>query len=156
MKKAQIEILGLAVIVIILVIGGVFFIKYNIGKKDSNLGSYTDPEMAQSFLNALMKTDTDYSIVSNVISNCYSVKNHLCGGDCCDYAHYIMTSALEATLGEWGKSYRLTIRKGSDKKIKDIPANSDCTDLSEKEQPGFYSIPPPPEPIIVKLEICKS
>jgi hypothetical protein len=158
-KRAQTEIIGVILIVIILIVAGVFMLRMRLAKKTTTTDTYTDPKLAQSFLNALMNTKTEKNInVYDIIKDCYSNKNDLCGstttGNCCDYAYETMKNALEATLGEWSRSYRLTVRRGNEKRIEDIPENSKCNDYSEKEQPGIYYIPPPPA-IIVTLEICK-
>jgi hypothetical protein len=158
-QKGQTEIMGVAIIVIILVIAGVFFLAMR-SKNASNSQSFTDPELSQSLLNSIMNTKTErYMIVQDIIKDCYSNHNENCRSDtisdCCDYAHQTLTNALNATLGKWQRSYRLTVIKGSEKKIEDIPENSGCNDFSEEEQPGIVFIPPPPL-IIVTLEICKS
>ena len=157
-KKAQTEIIGVVLIVIILVIAGFFMIGLKMrNSNNSDLGSFEDPELAQSFLNALMDTKTERNIlVKDAIEDCYSERNDLCGQtDCCSYARAVMVNALSATLDDWQKSYRLQVRRGSEKLINDIPEIGLCNDFSEKEQPGTYPIPSRPEPIIVKLEICK-
>jgi hypothetical protein len=158
-KKAQTEILGVAIIVIILVIAGAFMLRMSLSKKESQLESYVDPEVAQSFLNALMNAETERTVeVSQIIRDCYDGQNDLCRetGSCCEYAYITMRNALDATLGEWGRIYRLTVRKGDEPlpRIRDIPEGSECDDLAQKEQPGFYPIPSSPI-ITVKLEICK-
>lgn len=158
--KAQTEIVGVVIIVIILIIGGFFLLTLNLNKKKINAQTILDPKLADNFLQAIIKTKTDRNlIVSDIIQNCYSNKNDLCGttttSDCCDYASQILKNALEATLGNWSRDYRLTIRRGNEKRINDIPENSKCQgDFVEKEQIGIYYIPPPPL-IIVTLEICK-
>ncbi len=158
-KKAQTEIIGIVIIVIILVIAGFFMISQRLKKQSSPSDSFIDPKLSQSFLNTLMNTKTEKNvIVSDIIKDCYSNRNDLCSSsnvkDCCEYAHDTIQNALDATLGEWQKSYRLTIEKNKQKKIDDI-STSGCNAFSEKEQPGFYYVPPPP-PIIVRLDICKN
>jgi hypothetical protein len=157
-KKAQTEIIGIAIIVLLLVIGLFFMIGQRLKPKDSQKGSFVDPKLAQSFLNSLMKTKTAQNvIVSDIIKDCFSNRKDLCGSskNCCEYAEETMKNALEATLLKQERSYRLTVeKKGADKLIADI-ATEGCGDFSEKEQPGFYYIPPPP-PIIVRLDICKN
>jgi hypothetical protein len=158
-NKGQTEIIGVVIIVIILIIGGVFMLSRRLQGSDSKTNTFVDPKLSQSFLNALMNTKTEKNvIVSDIIKDCYSNRNDLCANDeikdCCEYAHKTIENALSATLGEWQKSYRLTIVKGDDNsKIPEISVNG-CSKFSEKEQPGFYYIPPPP-PIIVRLDICK-
>jgi len=161
MKRAQTEIIGVIVIVIILVIGGLFMIRLSFNRESFDTDSYVEPEMAQSFLTALLNTMTDLNInLRHVIVACHENTHHYCRhsetGNCCRYAERFMTNALEATLGEWGKDYRLSVRQGDDQKINDIPQNSRCaSDFVEKEEPGSLDIPNLGNPDIeIKLEIC--
>ncbi len=159
-KKAQSEIIGLIIIVVIVVIAGSFFFVRALQPPESRQGGYEDPKLAQSFLNTLMNTKTDKNIiVSDVIADCYNpAKNQQCGqsitSDCCKYAESTIQNALDHTLDEWGKTYRISISKqGSTDKIDDIYNDADCDENAIQSQPGFYYIPPPP-PIIVTLRIC--
>lgn len=159
-KKAQTEIIGLIIIVIIIVIAGSFFFIRAMRPVESNQGAYENPKMSQSFLNTIMNTKTEKNvIVSDIIKDCYSpAKNDLCGSsttsDCCNYAYATISNALKHTLKEWGKEYRITIRKqGYANKIDDIFSSDKCHENAPQGQPGFYYIPPSP-PIIVTLMIC--
>jgi flagellin-like protein len=155
-RKAQTEIIGVALIVVIIVIAGVLFLSMRRVSSDDN-SSLTDPELAQSLLNTLMDTKTEKNvIVSDIINDCYSNRNDFCRSstinDCCEYARKTMGNALEATLGEWGRSYRLTVEKGSDKRIEDIPEDSECRENSQQWQPGTYYTPS----VKVMLRICRN
>ena len=157
-KRAQTDLLGVAVIVIILIIAGIFMIGLRLAKNNNSRRSFEDPELAQSFLSTLMKTKTEKNvIVSEIIKDCYSNRNDICGStttsDCCDYAYHTMRNALEATLGNWSKNYRLTVSAGNDKRIDDIPTNSPCGDFSEEAHIGNYYIPNTPQ-IVLTLMIC--
>jgi hypothetical protein len=159
-SKAQTEIIGVAIIVIILVVAGFFMIRMRMNTTTLTSNSLTDPELAQSMLNAMMNTKTEKNvIISDVIKDCYSNRNDLCGSttssDCCQYAYDTMKNALTATLSNWSRSYKLTVIRGTEKRINDIPENSKCNDYAEQEQPGVYYIPPP-QPIVVTLQICKN
>ena len=126
-KKSQTEILGVAFIVIILVIAGTLMITSRLrNPRQSQLGGYVDPELAQSFLNVLMKTDTEINMkVYETIQECYNNRRDICRSgstsNCCDYAKLVMTNALRETLGNWSRSYKLTVRReGESEKIADI------------------------------------
>jgi hypothetical protein len=159
-KKAQTEIIGVAIIVIIIVVGGLVLLTMK-SNKQVPTDSFTDPELAQSMLTAILNTKTERNIeVREIIKKgCYENRNDMCGStstsDCCEYARKTMENALQATLGKWGRSYRLTIVRGNEKRIGDIPENSKCNEFKEQEQPGISYIPPPPQ-IVITLEICKS
>ncbi len=160
-NKAQTEIIGLVIIVIIIVIAGSFFFIRAMQPQESSQNQYENPKLAQSFLNTLMNTKTEKNvIVSDIIKDCYSpAKNDLCGSsttsDCCNYAYATISNALDHTLSEWGKEYRLTVRKQgfSDSKIEDVFSSEKCHKNAPQGQPGFYYIPPSP-PIVVTLMIC--
>ena len=157
-KKAQTEILGIAIIVIILVIGGAVMISMSSRNKESMSSSFTDPELAQSFLNTLMNTETAKNIIiSDIIKDCYMEDDDRCGAvNCCTYASETIQNALDATLGNWSKSYTLSFtQEGTNPKIQDMPLNSDCDKYSEQEKPGFYYITTRPT-IVVMLRICKN
>ena len=157
MRKAQADIIGVIIIVILLIIGGVFMFTQMMKPRPSATQSFVDPKLAQSFLNTLMNTKTYKSvIVSDIIKDCYSNRNDLCGqtSNCCEYAESTMTNALAATLGKWEKKYHLSVtRDGAGSKVGPI-SEGGCNQFSEKEQPGFYYIPPSP-PIVIRLDICK-
>ncbi|MEM2131484.1 MAG: hypothetical protein QXM96_03925 [Candidatus Woesearchaeota archaeon] len=161
MKKAQTEIIGLVIIVILLIIGAIFLVSFNSNKKKINSQSTLDPKLADNFLYAILNTKTEKNLlVIDVIKDCYQNKHDLCGttttADCCAYAEQTIKNALEATLGNWSRSYRLYIRRDNEKRINDLPENSKCQGkFIEKEQSGIYYIPPPPL-IIVTLDICKT
>ena len=156
--RAQSEILGVAVIVIILVIGGTFMLANSMRKKESPLETFTDPKIAESYLNAMLKAKTDKGIdLATMIKDfCYSGRKDLCGAnsDCCEYAEKFMINALQASLGKMGKSYKLEVKRGSEaKRIRDIPINSECNDFKESVE---WTYPIPPSPVIeVKLRVCK-
>jgi len=156
-KKGQTEAIGIAVIVILVVIGGLYFMSR--GNSDNVSYTKSDPEIASSLLNALMNTKTEKSLtVQQVIQACYDdTNNDLCGtthdSNCCNYAYAVMKNAMDITLTEWNKEFTLKISQGSDKRIPDIPENFDCF---ENYQPARYHIPVPPNPTIyVNLTLCK-
>jgi len=145
-KNAQTEIIGVAIIVVIVVLGGLFMLG---SRKTTSTDSYSDQKLAQSFLNTLMNTKTEKNkIVSDIIQDC---NRDDCGGyDCCTYVYKAINNALEKTLDTY--NYRLTINTA---KIPNPIFNDvTCTEESEQDQPGYYYIPSTP-PLQVTLRICK-
>ncbi|MBU1204484.1 MAG: hypothetical protein KKE93_01085, partial [Nanoarchaeota archaeon] len=58
-KKSQAEIVGLAIIVLLITMGLLFFVKFSIlDKKDDIKGSFTDSELANNMVDVLLKTTT--------------------------------------------------------------------------------------------------
>ena len=59
-KKSQAEIVGLAIIVLLITMGLLFFVKFGIlDKKDDIKGSFIDSELANNMVDVLLKTTTD-------------------------------------------------------------------------------------------------
>ena len=154
-RRAQTEVIGIAVIVLILVIAGGFILSRNLKEKSPDTGSFIDPKISQGFLNSVMKTKTERNIVvADAIAYCHAPKKRdLCGGDCCSYARQTISNALDASLKDWKREYYLTIRQDSATMINAISSQG-CGLYSEKEQPGFYYIPSVPQ-ITVSLYLCK-
>ena len=155
-KRAQTEAIGLIIIVIIVMIGGIFILVRNSKTNSLERESFSDPKLAQSFLNALMDTRTRSSLtVKDVIRNCHDTKKkNLCGGDCCDYAEQTIKNSLELTLDKWQKPYMLSIEQNGVKNIDDIFTEG-CDEYSPSYKSGQYTIPSLPRSIQIELTICK-
>jgi len=155
-RKAQTEILGVAVIVIILIVAGGFLIGLSARKKSLPSDSFVDPELAHSFLYTIANTKTEKNvIVSDIIEDCYSNRQDLCGNvDCCDYAYATIKNAMDATLGNWSRKATLSITQQNNVQIDPVIINGGCGDFDEKESPGYYYITTRPH-IVMKLQLCK-
>lgn len=153
-SKAQTEIVGIVFIVLILVIAGVIMIGMRLNREEPVSQGYIDPELAQSFLNVILKTKADNNaVVKDILEACYDGRHDLCGGNCCEYGRKTISNALQATLGKWKKPYRLTItnRRTGQKLIPDIPENSECDEFADKYQPSYRYI----SSLELRLDICK-
>ncbi|MEM3374674.1 MAG: hypothetical protein QXE31_05660 [Candidatus Woesearchaeota archaeon] len=157
-KKAQTEIVGLVIIVIILVIGSFIIISINTNKRKISQ-RFLDPKLADNFLSSILNTNTEKNLkVVDIIKACYENKHDMCGqnSNCCAYAENTIKNALEATLGNWSRDYRFSIRRDNEpNKINDIPINSKCLSrFVEKEQVAEYPLPILYPPVFISLEIC--
>ncbi len=155
MKKAQMEIYGLVMIILILLVAGTWFFILELNRQPPSVSaSVVQPILAQNFLNSVMNSETSMNMkLKQVISNCYDDrKNEICSkddySDCCDYASKAINMTLTNTLSTWNVKYRLNVND-------DILLSNDarCNDNADKEQPGTYYIPSN-VPINVRLDIC--
>jgi hypothetical protein len=156
MKKAQTEILGVAVIVIILVVAGLFMLAMST-KREAASKNFRGAEVSQNFLNSILNTHNTNSItVAQIIQACYS--NDCYFGDspeiCCDRAELLLKSALGKTLDEWNIRYHLTVAKGDVIRIK-LPPDEQCGRYSDDVHQSFYTIHSPPGFILVTLKTCR-
>jgi len=162
-KKAQAEILGLVIFLVILIVLGTFLLLFSIRDREEqeNIISSLDTSLAQGFLISLMNTEIDEGVViKDIVRDCYSDRNDLCGrgyNNSCICATSAIRNAAKTILTDTNRNYRLHILSDDpkDNRIKDIPLSGNCTELSEKYQPGFYVLPNGNTPIIFQLDICK-
>ncbi|MBT4351174.1 hypothetical protein HOD20_01470 [archaeon] len=171
-KKAQFEIFGVVLIVIILVLAMFFMIGNSLKKKKDITQSFTDAELGQNMLTSLMrmKIEDCGTTFSEIVKYCVSDIHDKCGGsiNTCQYIKELlkngdpnMPGIFDETLEEWGKKYRFSIliKDSLDEKEYDILTDPDdkwdkvdgteitsekpCTIYSEKEAPGVIPLPRP-------------
>ena len=115
MKKAQMEIMGLAIVVVLLVLGMLFMVKFVLFKPtESYRSEYTTTQLAANMINAILNTNTkcnDISI-SELLQD--AAKDVPRISDCPDpytsgdYVEEAVIELLNNTLGENGlrRDYR--------------------------------------------------
>jgi hypothetical protein len=133
MKKSQMEILGIAIVVVLATLGMLFVVKYSMTSSQTTKQSYKTGTTAENFLSVLMATSTNCNglVFSDVLKGCASgtvdcSNNYLNEGDtACEYAKELMESFLDASLGVQGLSYYIMAFKEDE--IKKIEIESgDC------------------------------
>ncbi len=121
MKRAQMEIMGLVVIVILVTLGLLFVAQFSL-TPDQDKKIFTRKELAASTMNALLRTTVPaercggnvgevYSLGNEILSECHSgFPTFVCDGESpCQFLHDTYTDLLTKTLGAWNKKYELTI-----------------------------------------------
>lgn len=152
-KKSQMEIFGLAIVIVIITIGFMFYLSSSFGKKNSSSSSYVNVETAQRFIDSVLDAQTECgSSLTDIIKDCAGT-NHLCQPvDSCEYARETLVNSFAHTLDIWKKDYRLTVKMGDTNLIE--PLVQSCTENMEREAPGIQPIPNIPM-IMVRLDICR-
>jgi hypothetical protein len=151
--KAQVEIVGLAIIVVIVVILLLFFSLKSANSGISDKMQTLSAETAQAFLESVMHKKTDCGpYLENIIKNCYG-ENDNCGG-ACEYAKNRLKENLESNFGEKKQLYHFVIEKDNVKKIELSSENSKCGKTIERSGAGIMALPDFPGIITVELELC--
>ncbi len=159
-KRAQLEIFGLVLIVILITIGLLFAIFIMTKPKSSEIQRVKESTMAANFLNTVLGTTASgcgKKTVRDLLKDCASVQDWNDSPACsnnlnsCEFAQSIIHTMLQNTLGTWGKTYNFFI-KGSSSVEKLSISNGPCTG----EREGFSR----PEKvrgsdIIISLWICR-
>ena len=157
-RKSQAEIMGLAVIVVLITLGLLFVIRFTIFQPKPEIKEeYTKTELTANILNAMLKTTTDCNNqdITELLQDCAAFRDVYCSingdyGDSCYYLEYFIPNILEKTLDEWKRSYEF---KAGTKQNPDLLSFSsgDCTGERETK---LYPIPTDVGPVTVRLSIC--
>ncbi len=141
MRKAQMEIMGLAVIVILLVLGMLFVIGVMLEPSDDIRQAYAYEKLASNSLNALLKTSTDCNNldVKDLLKDCGGDMNIYCGSvSSCDYVESVIYTIFEGIITPLNKKYYFHMGIDViDPDIKEIKS-SDC--LNERKAADPFPI----------------
>lgn len=145
------EMMGVALIVVIIVIG-MFFVLFSKKTDVDSKEDILDSQLSQGLLNAMLSSETACgNDFSEVVKDCYG-RNTLCK-DSCMYIHEKAAEVFNGTLEKWGKPYRFYTERKGDRKI---ILEKKCTQFSEKSSIGIAMINYRSDVIVVTLEICKA
>ncbi len=156
MAKAQMEIMGLAIIVILVALGMLFAVQWMLKAPGvTPAEAVKESQLAANFLNTLLSTSTDCfdRPVRGLLQDCALTGGRLdCFGvSSCAYVQREMTPMFEGSLGSWNKDYYFSISGSPD--VETLTAGQPCTGEYESKRhpvpvrPGFE--------ITLKLDICR-
>jgi len=117
-KKAQMEIMGLAIIIILLALAMLFVVQFVILRQPSDIKkTFTHKELAANTVNTLLATTTDCRElpISQLLEDCADGGNIPCPtGNSCSQAEEAIEQILAKTLDEWNKEYYMTVKVAKD------------------------------------------
>ncbi len=168
--RGQMEILGIAIVVIILIIGVTFLLTMTLKPQERPHERFAKKQLAQNLIDAMTKSNTDCKgyTFATVLANC---ANRQPSGsiDCgsgqltCAYARENIASILDEVLGTMNYQYQFTAKING---LHDIFGGSDpiqterCTrELIESgyvnvETPGIQPFPIERGVLEIMLQIC--
>lgn len=162
-RKAQLEIIGLVVIVLIISLAMMFYLSYAsndaTSSKQSVYKTYSHNELSVSFLSALSDTSVCGDInFEDLVSDCGIRNRVICPGTktSCEQLDEIIVTIKNETLDKWDFAYGLTINFTTSREaIEYIKYN--CTrNTVGRGAPGVFPIAyyPTPGDAILELGIC--
>ena len=162
MKKAQTEILGLAIVVVLVVIATVLVVRFGFKQTEDVRSSFTNSEEASNFLNTFLKTsakDCRQLSMTELLQDCAQGNGLICDNleDSCAFVKSAANTIFLGTLGAEKKKYGFLAC--SNFNVKEIKCDS--TPLVEVGSPcpaqkklKIFPIPINSGTIYAKLEIC--
>ena len=180
-KKSQTELLGIAIVVIILSIGILILVSNAMKgtKTTEQKRQFSEKQLATNILGAILSTTTNFrnDKISTLLIDCgncepagyytTSCPNYNEGGqetpdlyitgpiDVCTYLSIITDYMLNNTLKTWNKKYQFLAYIQPDHPQINITYNiSECLGGSQYVQKDFYYLPLYPQTLNVELSLC--
>jgi len=153
-RKSQMEIMGLAIIMILVGLGLLFAVQFVLKPSQDTTARVKESVLAANFLNTILSTNTPclQRNIKELLQDCALTGGIIeCPERSCEYAGQQIKQILENTLEVWRKDYKFSIT-GAPEVSKITFAKGKCTgDKEAKEhpvpiKPGFN--------IVLRLEIC--
>jgi len=158
MRKAQMEILGLAIVVVLLLVAVIFFVKFGIQTPSQFRSGFISSELATNLINTFLKTSSDgcsqLSMVE-LLQDCAQSGGIRCdnGDDSCQYANSTAAYILGQTLSKWNYKYQL-IAYYSEPNRPFVNVGEACT-LNQNKKSRIFPVPVSSSSMYIKLDICQ-
>ncbi len=156
MKKAQIEMMGLMIAVILIFVLIFFAAKYSDTKNTfSYKQEFTQTEMASNMLSALLSStsrDCNNMAMMDIFQECGNGLSSIrCAGSIgpCDYVKQEANEIFGKTLGEWRVNYEFKAFKNEENPI--VYLGSKC---NADKKSKMFPVPSNSGILFVRLDIC--
>ncbi|MBI1934902.1 hypothetical protein HYS31_00530 [Candidatus Woesearchaeota archaeon] len=159
-KKAQMEILGLAIVVVLVLIATIFVVRFILLKTPVNYRQgFVSAELASNTLNTFLKTtaaDCSLLTMTELLQDCAQSEELSCRGieslNSCKYVNDTMKGILAQTLEKWSIKYEFLAYVESSRPLIRLsnPENPCPADKRSK----IFPIPIKSGTMYVKLGIC--
>lgn len=115
MKKAQMEIMGLVMIVILITILLLFTLVFNVANKEeeSTQTQFTNKQLRERIGSTILEThSTCGQKLREIAENCAYNKEITCSGQkSCEYLNQTLTQITNETMGKSGMNYTITLQE---------------------------------------------
>ncbi len=160
-RKAQGEILGLAVVVILIVVGFWIWMSFSINSEPDNTANIVkDKRLSSAMISTMLDTNLDCKDITltEVIKDCANPSStfEYCGTPrrgACEEAESVTGFILENTLNEWDRDYYFRIYTSSEEKFNHSKGECGGLRVRGSEQESF-PIPTKYGTIFLELTIC--
>lgn len=159
--RAQTEILGFAMVMLLVSVGMLFVIGFLVLQDPSDIKQvYTDKQLAVNMNDAILFANSGCKGVDfeRLIVDCAQYQEIYCDTSntvtSCDHLEMVLRDILNTTLGRWGKGYRYQIYfEGQPPLFPPIMSHDGaCTgDL----EPGIFYLPSARGTVFVRLDVCE-
>jgi len=155
-NKAQMEIMGLAVIILLIGIGLLFALQYGL-KKPTTIQKTKESILAANLLTTMLNTHTECHkrLIKELLQDCVLGRPIDCPEKPCDFAKEKIKFMLDNSLKKWNKRYDFSI-EGADatKSMAQSSTQRGRACAGERESKTHLLTITPGFDISLKLDIC--
>lgn len=155
-KRGQMEIMGLAIIVILISIGLLFAVQWMLKAPSKKVQTAKESVFAANYLSALLGTTTECNkrTVRDLLQDCALTQGATkCAEQTsCEYAHDIMEKIFDSTLEKWNYDYYFFVTGSAIEQESLKFGKGPCKGARERKE---HPLPVTPEfEIKLTLDIC--
>ena len=154
-KKSQMEILGLAIVVVLMLVAAVFVVRFLVVKAPTEYRKgFVSSEMASNMLSTLLKTaakDCSQLTITELLQDCAQARSIVCdnGQDSCRFVEAVAKEIFESTFDKWNMEYEFLAYTDTNQPL--IKLGKKCR--AEKRS-KLFPIPISAATMYTKLDIC--
>ncbi|MBI2658677.1 hypothetical protein HYX05_01060 [Candidatus Woesearchaeota archaeon] len=154
-RKSQMEILGLAIVIVLLLVATIFVVRFLVLKSPTEYRKgFISSELASNMLNTLLKTaaiDCSQLTITELLQDCSQAKSITCddGQDSCNYVNSTANYIFDQTLDKWNMQYEFLAY--TDPKSPLIKLGKAC---KAEKRSKIFPIPISTATMYTKLDIC--
>ena len=154
-KKSQMEILGLAIVVVLVLVALAFVVRYGFKPPANYRPQFVSAELASNMINTFLKTaaqDCNQLTMTELLQDCAQGTGLTCenGQDSCQYVESTADSIFASTLDKWNIKYEFSVYEANTN-----PFISKGTPCAGEKKSKIFPIPSSTTTIYVKLDICQ-
>ena len=153
------EIMGLAIVIILIIMGLLFVIRFVMVRKPAEFKSeFTQTQLTSNTINTFLGTtsrDCNGLKMTELLLDCAQSQTIVCENNkvSCEYVKNAAIEIFGSTLDSWNKNYHFTTYKKLTPTIFEMELGNVCTG-SKKSKTYPISTDIPGNPLIIKLDIC--
>jgi PDZ domain-containing secreted protein len=111
-RKAQVEIMGLVIIVVLILLGVLFAVQFVLKRPGSTLAQEVEEsQLASNMLNTLLGITTSChdATVAQLLQDCAVTSRLRCPQSSCVYAQSVIKQIFDETLNAWNREYYFSV-----------------------------------------------
>jgi len=155
MKRAQMEILGLAIVVVLILVATIFIVRFLVLKTPTEYRKgFVSSELASNMLNTFLKTaakDCSQLTMTELLQDCAQGKSITCGTgeDSCKFVESTAKEIFEDTINKWNMNYEFLAYTDSNSPL--VKIGNAC---KAEKRSKLFPIPISGATMYTKLDIC--